>query len=247
MRMRGHRISPFGIAVGVLVLLVVAFVVRGSLQQTAHIELPAEEDVSSTGTAQGSESVRLDRVEVTPQTVQAVIAALARPENYSRSVTVERYWSGGSAVATAQVQVLGALSRCDLSEGGETCHTVTNGEETAVWYGSDSAVFRTSALLSADAEQGIPTYEDVLALETSRIAAADHRLLETLPCIYVETAADEGGYAERYYISVDTGLLVAAEKLCGEETIYRMKSLEVTLSAVREDAFLLPDGTIPWA
>lgn len=241
--MRGRRISPFGVAVGVLVLLVVAFVVRGSLLQTAHIELPAEEDVSSPGTSQGSESVRLDRVEVTPATVQSAIAALARPENYSRTVTVRRYWSGGSAVATAQVQVLGAYSRCDLSEGGVICHTVTNGIETALWYGDGMAVYRADALLSADAEQGIPTYESVLALDISRIAAADYRLLGELACIYVETDADELGYAERYYISVDTGLLVAAEKLCGDEMIYRMEAAEVTLSVVAEEAFLLPDGT----
>lgn len=241
--MRGRRISPFGIAVGVLVLLVVAFVVRGSLLQTAHIVLPAEEDVSSPGATQDSESVRLDRVEVTPATVQSAIAALARPENYSRSVTIRRYWSGGSAVATAQVQVLGAYSRCDLSEGGTICHTVTDGVETALWYGDETSVYRAGALLSADAEQGIPTYESVLELETARIVAADYRLLDDLACIYVETDADALGYVERYYISVDTGLLVAAEKLCGDETVYAMSAPEVTLSAVTEDAFALPDGT----
>lgn len=42
---------------------------------------------------------------------------------------------------------------------------------------------------------------------------------------------------------MDTGLLVAAEKLCGDETIYRMEAAEVTLSVVAEEAFLLPDGT----
>lgn len=241
--MRGQRLSPFGLAVAVLVLLVVAFVVRGSLLQTEHIVLPPEEDASAPGASQGDESVRLDRVEVTPETVQAVIAALARPENYSRTVTVERCWDGGNAVATAQVQVLLGRSRCDLSEGGETCHTVTNGRETAVWYDEETAVYRAASVLSADAEQGIPTYEDVLALPVERIAAADYRLLDSLSCIYVETAADEAGYAERWYISVDSGLLAAAEKLCGEEVVYRMKSLDVTLSAVTEAAFTLPDGT----
>lgn len=242
--MRGHRITPFGLAVALLVLLVVAFVVRGSLRQPEHIVLPPEEDASTPGSAQGSDSAQLGRVEVTPETVQAVIAALRRPENYSRSLSIERYWDGGSAAATAQVQVLGACSRCDLSEGGEVCHTVTNGVETAVWYGESTEVYRAAAALPADVEQGIPTYEAVLALDVQRIAAADYCRLEDLACIYVETAADEAGYAERYYVSVDTGLLTAAEKLCGEEVIYRMTSLEVALSAVTETAFTLPDGSV---
>lgn len=241
--MRGQKLSPFGLAVAVLVLLVVAFVVRGSFLQTAHIELPPEEDASAPDDTQGIESVQLDRVEVTPVTVQAVIAALARPENYSRTVFIERYWNGGSTASTAQVQVLGAYSRCDLSEGSEIRHTVTNGVETAVWYDEETTVYRAASLLSADAEQGIPTYEDALLLGIEQIAAADYRMLDTLPCIYIETVADEAGYAEQWYISVDSGLLAAVEKRCGEDVVYRMKSLEVTLATVTEDAFDLPDGT----
>jgi hypothetical protein len=59
----------------------------------------------------------------------------------------------------------------------------------------------------------------------------------------VETAPDEGGYTLRYWVDVNTGLLVAAEKMFGEEAVYRMASLEVDRSMPAETFFLLPDGT----
>ena len=93
-------------------------------------------------------------------------------------------------------------------------------------------------------EQGIPTYEDILRLDKKRIAAADYRLLDTVDCIFVETAADDGGYIERYWVSVSDGLLCAAEKLQGEDVVYRMAGMSVDSGNVAEDAFTLPDGTV---
>ena len=100
------------------------------------------------------------------------------------------------------------------------------------------------AALTQDAEQGILTYEDILALPPERIAAADYRALEGVNCIYVETEPDDAGYVERYWVSVSNGLLCAAEKLQGEDVVYRMAGMSVDSGNVAEDAFTLPDGTV---
>ena len=42
---------------------------------------------------------------------------------------------------------------------------------------------------------------------------------------------------------METGLLVAAEKLTGEETVYRMAALSVDLTEPTAEEFTLPDGT----
>ena len=126
---------------------------------------------------------------------------------------------------------------------GELSHTVTNGEKTWVWYGSGKEYFESAASFTADEEQGIPTYEDILRLDTKCIKTADYRLLDTVDCIYVETAADDGGYIERYWVSVSDGLLCAAEKLNGDEVVYRMAGMTVDTAAVSADTFTLPDGT----
>ena len=99
------------------------------------------------------------------------------------------------------------------------------------------------AALTQDAEQGILTYEDILALPPERIAAADYRALEGVNCIYVETAEDDWGYVQRYWVSVDTGLLVVAERLQKGETVYRMAALEADQTAPPAETFTLPDGT----
>jgi len=43
---------------------------------------------------------------------------------------------------------------------------------------------------------------------------------------------------------VETGLLVASERLLEGETIYRMASLTADLSTPSTDRFILPDGTV---
>lgn len=96
---------------------------------------------------------------------------------------------------------------------------------------------------SPPAEETIPTYEDVLALSPERIVQADYRVVSDVRCIYAETAEDAWGYAQRYWVSVDTGLLVVAERLQKGETVYRMAALEADQTAPPAETFTLPDGT----
>ena len=42
-------------------------------------------------------------VEITPETVTAVVATLSRPDSYYRELTVETFWSGGAS--STQVQL----------------------------------------------------------------------------------------------------------------------------------------------
>jgi len=241
--MRKWRVTPIGAAFVALVLLVLLFVLRGALHRQERVVLQQE-------TASGEDSgLSLDdssagRVTVRPDTVQSAVATLARPARYTRAITIERYYALGSGVDSITVSVDGAWTRADIeTAGGELSHTVTNGEKTWLWYGSGKEYFESAASFSADEEQGIPTYEDILRLDEKRIASADYRLLDTVDCIYVETAADALGYVERYWVSVSDGLLCAAEKLNGGEVVYRMAGMTVDTAAPGTDAFTLPDGT----
>ena len=85
--------------------------------------------------------------------------------------------------------------------------------------------------------------KDVLALPQERIVQADYRVVSDVRCIYAETAEDAWGYAQRYWVSVDTGLLVVAERLQKGETVYRMAALEADQTAPPAETFTLPDGT----
>lgn len=242
----GNKASKsVSIVVAALILLVIVFMLRGSLRGPERVVLPQEvtnEGVNS-GTDDGENDV-INRVDIRPSTVQDAIAVLRRPQQYQRTVVIERYYSGGSCIDTLEVFVDNGWTRADLvKDGAEKRHMISNGEVSYIWYGNSKSYYTGAAALSADEEQYIPTYEDILHMDVQRIALADYCMLDTKNCIYVETAPDSAGYVERYWVCVSDGLLVAAEKACGEDIVYRMAGMNADTETVMEDAFVLPDGT----
>lgn len=233
-----------GVAFATLIVLVVAFLLRLTMHRPPSVTLPETTDLQSgEGVVQEAGQDALRRVEVTPQTVQRVIERLARPANYSRTITIDRFWTDGSGQMTATVYVLDGWTRVDTARiGAQTRHLITGDGKSWIWYGEDERVFTGAAAFSADEEQNIPTYEDVLRLNTASIAAADYRTFGGINCIYVETAADEAGYVECYWVSVDSGLLVAATRTEQGTLIYRMSGLEALVGGADEEAFRLPNG-----
>ncbi len=235
-----------GVAFAALLVLVLAFLARLSLHRSPEVVLPEPAGSGSGGgvvTDAGQETVR--RIEVTPETVQRVIERLARPETYSRAFTVERFWTDGSGTSAVSVWVADGWTRVDVSEeGAETRHVITGDGRSWIWYGAEDRVFTGAAVLSADEEQSIPTYEDILTLPVEVITAADYRVYEGVNCIYVETAENAFGYVERFWVSVESGLLVASERVSGENVAYRMTGLTVETDADMADAFRLPDGEV---
>ncbi len=234
----------YWLAMALLCIVTLALLPGGRLvfRRTAHITLP--DSIGLTGgeiTGGLTAAVPLD---VSPDTVQGVVATLSRSTRYRRAVTVRRTWSGGEEDTPLVVTVSGNWTRVDRSlPDGTTRHAVTNGATTYLWYGDGSDVLKVPAgSVSADNEQLIPTYEDVLRLPRERIALADyHRIESGVDCVYVETT-QEDNRTERYWIGVSSGLLVAAEMLLDGNSIYWMEAAEPEEPS--PDAFALPDGTV---
>ena len=97
---------------------------------------------------------------------------------------------------------------------------------------------------SADLTQRVPTYEEVLDLDPDGITRADYVQLDGQNCIYVEFEQEELGYLYRYWIAVDSGLLVAAETQADGDVVYSMTSRDMSSPITgAQDRFVLPDGT----
>lgn len=195
------------------------------------------------GAAEGQAGIL---VEVTPQTVQSIIASMSRYKSYRRSVEIRYSWTGGvSQAITAQVMVDGSWSRCDATlASGMVEHSIVGGDTLWYWYDeSEACLTAPASQREADLIQRIPTYEDVLLAETAAITATSYEEKDDTPCIFVEVAR-ELGYVDRYWISVTSGLLTAAETEQDGEVVYSMTSGDVVspLSG-GEGAFTLPDGT----
>ena len=231
----------------VLVVIVLVLMFSNSLRRSSRIILPEEgssAEQTEENTASGDDALTV--IAVTPETVQTAIETLHRPDQYSRTIRVEQVWSGGSGSFETTVTVSGRWTRTDRTLADcQTRHTITDGEITYIWYDSESAVYSGPAgEITPDDEQAIPTYETILYLPVEDIAAADYRSVSGVNCIYVETAQDPDGYTQRYWVSVESGLLVASERLLEGETIYRMASLTADLSTPSADRFILSDGTV---
>lgn len=226
-------------------VLVVALMLMNTLRRSDRITLP-EPGGAPDQTVEDTTGSALTVVEVTPETVQAAVRTLTRPDSYRRTVTVEQFWDGGSGTYSTAAAVSGDWTRTDRAlPDGRTRHAITNGEDSYIWYDQEDEVYAAPAGgITADQEQTIPTYEDILTLPEDSILVADYRTISDVNCIYVETAAGPEGYALRYWVAVDTGLLSAAEKLQNGETVYRMAALSLDGMAPTTADFTLPDGTV---
>ena len=191
-------------------------------------------------------------VRVEPETVQSVIAKMSRYESYSRVVHVTYVWGGGeSETLVSQVWEDDGWIRTDTEfpSGLIEC-SIVGPEGIWIWYPSEGEEIKlyfsdSEHGKNADLMQRLPTYEDVLALDTASITDADYVEYGKQPCIFVESEQRELGYLYRYWISVNSGLLMAAETEKSGVTVYSMKSNEVSSPmAAAQDVFCLPDGTV---
>lgn len=237
------------IVITVLILCAVFFLIVFTSMNRNRPQIVLPDDGAAPGYAQNGEGIGTEnqvlRVEVTPETVQDVIATLERPEAYARTIAITTMWSGGSGTVSLDVYTLPELTRMDmLLMDGQTRHTIQTEDTVYIWYNRERAVYTAArGAFDADAEQWIPTYEDLLALDGAQILEAGYDTYWNTDCVYAATAADPDGYAERYWVSVDTGLLIAAERLQNDETVYRMEELSVTIGEPEAARFVLPDGT----
>ena len=186
-------------------------------------------------------------VEVTPETVQSVIASMSRYQSYSRTLTIRYSWAGGSGTVTAQVMADGGWSRCDtLLASGVTEHSIVGNGRLWYWYDEDEQALECGAdRRDQDLMQYLPTYEDVLELDRASITGAGYEEKDGIRCIYVEARQEELGYLERYWIAESSGLLTAAETEKEGVVVYAMSSSElVSPLAGGERAFTLPDGEV---
>ena len=244
------------IGVGVAILLVLAvlgsFALRILASDTPDLVLPTI-SVSGSDSSGGDDPFEGNvlRVDVTVDTVQNVIATLARPDSYAQELSMETFWpdekeSDGqaSAVTQSKVWVNQGYVRIDLTlPSGRSAHRIVAGDVVYLWADGE----RDYAALpaderSADLEQRIPTYEDVLKVPLGEIVDAGYQQKDAANCIYVAVKASPMGYEEKYWVCVETGLLVAAETWNEDQLIYRMRQDRISVPG-EGGAFFLPDGT----
>lgn len=238
------------IAVVIVVAVFSSFGLNFFSPDTPKVSLPEiTQNVGETpGPGNTAEPDRYTRIEVTPATVQEVIRTMIplQPESYHRTITVETALGDGTMGTTAnQVWVdFGWTMVKSVWPNGVTENTIVGEGKVYRWFDGDWTYKSWDGEdQDVDMAQRIPTYEDVLDLEKKLITATGYEDRNGLACVYVEVAENELGNRERYWVSVETGLLVAAETKKGDETVLSMSSGVVERPVGQGTSFTLPDGT----
>lgn len=235
--------SYFFALLGTLILLIVLLFAQGTARHNGGITLPDPDTLLSPDLSQPGEE-QLALVEIRPDTVQRAVASMGRVQAYTMTIRVETLWSGGSGAADLTAYVRDGLTRVDtLQLDGAVRHTLTDGETTYVWYDSETRYDAYAAgETEADRALRVPTYEDLTALDPESILEANYQNLRDLfYCIYAE--AREGDYLARYWIDVESGLLIAAQRVFEGEPVYQMTVQALDTTPPEENLFRLPDGT----
>ncbi len=234
----------------ILVLALFFAFSRTLFLDTAEVHIPPPETGGQTQPGspaqEGPEDPEYLPVKVDKDTVQAVIASLSRPNSYDRDVTVETYWGeSGYGIVKVHAWVSGGFTRIQSQlPGGGVRNVITGDGKYYLWYDGDEDWFETDAgTQEDDIAQQIPTYENILAVSPDRILEAGYLTLSNIDCIYVELEEDSLGYRERYWVSVESGLLVCSETEKDGRVVYRMSSFSVNIPYVGANVFVLPDGT----
>ena len=233
--MRKIRIEWLAAALVVVVAVVLIILLVSTLHPNAHeadIRLPDSTEVADVN----QEEIRpqepddgAQAVSLTTRNVQNVIATLQRPGTYS--LLAEKVVSYGeeSRVTRTEEWVTPdwrvTRTRDSLSEN-RICTRTENGR-TSIWYEGQSRLLELGAASFDTPDQlaGMPSWLDVLALDTAAITVAEYRDWDGIPCIFVESYSDALGYSDRYYVSLSTGFLVYAETYTNGELVYSMHLL----------------------
>ncbi|HHU22911.1 MAG TPA: hypothetical protein GXZ52_05770 [Clostridiales bacterium] len=233
------------IAVAVLAVAVLALLVsrygRSIDSDTPAVVLPSAVVGENMDQEPDDQEGSAQKAEVTPKTVQAVLATLSRADSYSRSITVESFYEGGGSKTEVNVWVRGDSVRITEMGQGETKNILIVDNDVYIWH-EDSSKHYVGSLSRGDADkyQHLLTYEDILTLDPDQITDAGYTEYGGESCIFAEYRAGTLGYIYRIYVSVKTGLLMGAESYDGNTVIYRMTSDIPDISTPPDEVFALP-------
>lgn len=219
------------------------FLAPGNAPETPAVLLPAMPTPVSGGEESDTGYVGGELITLDCDSVQTVIAMQKRVDSYSRSLTVQSFWSGGSSSSEISTWVRGGDTRVSIRRGGD--ETVKNilllDDRKWIWYSDAAGVYQGPARDGdADAYQTLLTYEDVLDLPREAILDAGFLPYEGESCVFVDYESGQFGYRNRCYISADTGLMMGQETYDGDVLIYLMTSSRPDLSMPADELFAPP-------
>jgi len=185
----------------------------------------------------------LNKVVVTADNVQNVVASLQRPDSYHLSITVTNYYGDISRLRTVNHWVRTGNSRTSVSSDGVISNELCWDNTVYLWNdGDETCESFPKGDFSIDASAGMLTYEDLLVIPKEQILEASYEMYGDTPCIYAAAKDEDIGYISEYYIALDSGLLLYGSIRKETTPIYSMEVTDLTKGVFDETVFTLPTG-----
>ena len=234
------------------VLIVTVFFLSGK-NSNANILLPTERP-GQIQTPDDAVSVQDNFLKVTTENVQSVVRTMSRPASYHQICQVTLTEGPRTTSQIVDVWVDGSRLRADVSSETGTATLLTDGTTAYLWHseeeGYSSVVLNDT--VSADDLLGLPTYEQLLNVDSKSLTEAAYVVLpeQGKQCIFVSASADNGTKNE-YWIDISSGLLFMATSTVNDEVLYSVQQSDLEHLAAGDEAFSdrfqLPDGYDPFS
>lgn len=223
--------------------------VRAANQRVESVpKLPSSVTVQPENSAAPLNPVDYSKVSISAENVVQVVRELKRPENYYFETTCELFSSGTSSKQFRKTWKQGEWQRIDLisSSGTTSMHVIYGNGNAFYWEPNSRTYYQTKAGdISADDMQMIMTYEDLLTLTSDEIISASFITYENQGCIYVVAQPMDLGYQTQYWISTESGLLLAGQAKKDGVVFYTARVSALSIGNQDDTVFRLPDGTLP--
>lgn len=234
----------------VLLLVVAVFIFGRSGAKRVKITLPEKQkDESKYDDAEinNQEGVLL----VTPDNAVAVLTSLDRPSHYHQIFSAE---IGSDPVSSYIVElwINGVFRHAKVSGPYWTKHLICDETTVWIWYdGNDHySEFPLNAETCFEDLIALPAFNYVGALQASDITETEYLVIEEdqsqIRCVFLSTQTSEDT-CERFWISLDSGLLYVADAMERSVPVYQIRQLAFDRLAPQDEAFsgkfVLPDST----
>ncbi len=237
-------LSLIGISI-VLFLLIILFV--PDMSSTLINTIP--EYAPETEISNSNETLIADTLVIDKTNVKSIISAMARPAEYYIETESHLSHSSGSGTYTRKRWTRGTVSKVDVYSSSQTLsmHYIYTDTKVYIWR-EGSRLYHTAQKgdFSADGEQMMMSYEDIIDARDEDILTAGISSYNASPCIYAELKSPETGYIERFWVSASNGLLLRGETVDSSGSlIYSITAKQIDISPQDESIFTLPDKKQP--
>lgn len=234
-------------------IFIIFFISSAAGGNPKPIILPPEQSEGQTGDVGGvfnpDASVdNINPISINRENVSQIIQNLERPISYSAKYNISLYWDGGNTSFQREIYKSGDIKKIIRynANGIPYENYLTYKQTTCIWdEGSKNYISLNSGDIDVDDDLQIPTYEDILSLSAGEILSASYLDFGSVACIYAEAALEGTDNLRKYWVSMESGLLLKAETYSNGALIYSGEMTLFDTNTPDQLVFILPDGSYP--